>query len=84
VAPIKRILGNLFAFLWIAAVAANGLLFLYVEWRITRQDFFQLFNPLVHVEAVLTLFTMPLFWLLAATILVSYLLAHALVGDTDS
>lgn len=71
-----KVLASILFTIWIAAVAANGLLFVYVEWLYIRESFLNLFLPWVHIQVVLTLFTIPLFWVLAAIIVVSYVLAQ--------
>lgn len=67
-----------FGFLWVVGVVSNGLLFLYVEWSYLRESFFQLFNPLLHLQVMLTLLTMPLFWILTAAIAIGYMGMNAL------
>jgi hypothetical protein len=51
---------------WLLAFSGNALLFVYVEWSYLRQSFLQVFNPFLHIEVVLTLITLPLFWILLA------------------
>ena len=67
-----KALQSLFGLLYGAGFIGNGLLFLYVEWSYMRQSFLQVFNPLLHLQVVLTLVTMPLFWILTAVTVVGY------------
>lgn len=53
-----------------AGVLGSGLLFLYVQWSYLRQSF--LVNPLLHVQVVLTLLTVPLFWILPVLAALAY------------
>lgn len=72
-----KVLQGLFGLLYGAGFIGNGLLFLYVEWSYLRQSFLQFLNPLLHLQVLLTLVTMPLFWILTAVTVLGY---FAMVG----
>ncbi|GAI17663.1 unnamed protein product [marine sediment metagenome] len=57
---IRRILGFISTIIYIC----HGILFLYVEWTYLRQSFFQIINPFLHLQVILTLIMMPTFWVL--------------------
>lgn len=75
-APMK-LLSGLFGI--VAAVCGFGvsLLWLYVQWLYMRQSFFNMLNPLLQLDILLTMISMPLFWGLAITGVVCY---FAMVG----
>ena len=74
---MMKALQGLFGLLYGAGFIGNGLLFLYVEWGYLRQNFLQMLNPLLHLQVVVTLVTMPLFWILTAVTFLGY---FAIVG----
>lgn len=78
---MRKALGSIFTTLWLLAVIANGILVLYVEWRIIRQDFFLVFMPQTHLMAAIDLLRQPLFWILTPLILLFYFLAQAFDAD---
>lgn len=59
-----KILQGLFGFMWMIGFIGNGILFMYVEWTYIRQSFFNMINPLIHLQVMITLLTTPLFWIL--------------------
>lgn len=59
-----KILQGLFGFMWMIGFIGNGILFMYVEWTYIRQSFFNMINPLIHSQVMITLLTTPLFWIL--------------------
>ena len=67
-----KALAWLFGLMYGAGFIANGLLFLFVEWSYLRESFIQMFNPFLHFQVLVTLITMPLFWLLTAVTVVGY------------
>ena len=70
-----RLLQILFGVLWVVGYLGNGMLFLYVEWTYLRQSFVQIFNPLLHLQVLGTLLTIPLFWFFLAIGLLGYYVA---------
>ena len=48
-----------------------SLLFLYVEWLYIRESFVNFLNPFLQLDILVTLITMPLFWVLAVVGLMS-------------
>ena len=50
----------------------NSILVLYVEWTYLRQSFFQIINPFLHLQVIIALLTMPIFWILLAITIVGY------------
>ena len=67
-----RILQAIFGLFYGLGYVGNGIFFLYVEWKTLSRSFWQLFNPLFHLEVVITVLTAPLFWILLAVTTVSY------------
>jgi uncharacterized membrane protein YdbT with pleckstrin-like domain len=67
-----KALQGLFGLLYGAGFIGNGLLFLYVEWSYLRQSFLQVFNPVLHLQVVLAMLTMPLFWILTVVTVLGY------------
>lgn len=57
---LRKILGFISTIIYIC----QGILFLYVEWTYLRQSFFQIINPFLHLQVILTLIMMPTFWVL--------------------
>lgn len=57
---LRRILGFISTIIYICYC----ILFLYVEWTYLRQSFFQIINPFLHLQVILTLIMMPTFWVL--------------------
>ena len=78
-----KILQGLFGFMWIIGLIGNGILFMYVEWTYIRQSFFNMINPLIHLQVMITLLTMPLFWILLAMAISGYFGATALEKKID-
>jgi hypothetical protein len=72
-----KVLRGVFGVVYGAAFIANGILFLWVEWTFLRQSFLQMLNPFLHFQVVLTLLTMPLFWVLTVVTIGAY---FAMVG----
>jgi hypothetical protein len=60
----KKLFQGAFGLMWMAGALGNALLFLYVEWAFVRENFLQIFNPLLQLQVLLRLLTIPLFWLL--------------------
>ena len=67
-----KALQGLFGILYGAGFIGNGFLFIYVEWSYIRKDFLELFNPILQLKVLLTLVTMPLFWILTAITVLGY------------
>jgi len=61
-----KILQGLFRFMWMIGFIGNGILFMYIEWMYIRQNFFNIINPLIYPQVMITLLTTPLFWILLA------------------
>lgn len=57
-------LQGFFGMIYLLGFIGNGLLFLYVEWFYISKSFLQIFNPLLQIQVIVTLLTMPLFWIL--------------------
>ncbi|MCU0548478.1 MAG: WYL domain-containing protein [Leptolyngbya sp. Prado105] len=67
-----RFLQTVFGLSWTLGYIGNGLLFAYVEWSFLRQNFLQIFNPLLHLQVLGVLLTTPLFWIFLAMAAVGY------------
>lgn len=52
----------IFGLLCGAGLFGNMLLVLYVEWTAMRQGILQSLHPLFHVDVLLTVVSLPLFW----------------------
>lgn len=61
---VKKLLQGAFGLMWMAGFLGNGLLFLFVEWTYLRDSFLQFLNPFLHLQVLLRLVTIPLFWIL--------------------
>lgn len=59
-----KILRIILGFISTIIYICHGILFLYVEWTYLRQSFFQIINPFLHLQVILTLIMMPTFWVL--------------------
>lgn len=78
-----KALQGLFGLLWGAGFIGNALLFLYVEWSYLRLSFLQFFNPFLHLEVLLTLVRMPLFWVLTVITFLGYFAMTAVQKHID-
>jgi len=78
-----RLLQFFFAALWVIGYVGNGILFLYVEWIYLRQGWVQIFNPFLHIQVLLTLLSIPLFWFLLAMAIVGYYLTAVIEKQID-
>lgn len=67
-----KILGYLFMGLGFIGYAGNGLLMMYIEYLYIRADWFNLFNPLIHLMVLWDLVRMPLAWILLAFAAIGY------------
>ncbi|GEM86388.1 hypothetical protein [Meiothermus granaticius] len=67
-----QILGGIFGVVWMIGFAGNILLFLYAEWLLIRESFWNLINPLLQLGAIIQLLTWPLFWIFVAITLIGY------------
>lgn len=45
-------------------VLGNTLLFIYYEWLFIRRSFIEFLNPFLQVKVILTILTIPVFWIL--------------------
>jgi len=59
-----KILIGFFSLVYGVGYFGLGLLFLYVEWVYVSQSFWQILNPLLHLQVIIALLQMPLFWIL--------------------
>lgn len=73
-----RLLQILFSVFWGVGYLGNGILFLYVERTYLRQSFVQIFNPLLHLQVLGTLLTIPLFWIFLVMAVVGYYAATSI------
>lgn len=62
---------------WAAGFWGNGLLFLYVEYSLLRDNFARIINPLLHLEVIGVLLSLPLFWVLLALTLLGHFTRNA-------
>ncbi|WP_353259857.1 hypothetical protein [Prochlorothrix hollandica] len=63
---------TLFSILWGMGYLGNGILFLYIEWTYLRQNFYQIFNPFLHLQVLGTLLITPLFWFFLGMVVLGY------------
>jgi hypothetical protein len=63
---MRSVLALVCAGLVMVAGLAMMLLFLYVEWWYLSSSFWQMFNPFLHLQVMVTLLTLPVFWGIAA------------------
>ena len=73
-----RLLQILFSVLWGVGYLGNGILFLYVEWTYLRHSFVQIFNPLLHLQVLGALLTIPLFWIFLVMAVLGYYAATSI------
>jgi hypothetical protein len=73
-----RLLQLFFTTLWGIGYVGNGILFLHIEWTYLREGWIQIFNPLLHIQVILTLLSTSLFWLFLVMAVVGYYLTAAI------
>ncbi len=67
-----KLLNFISSVLWGLGCLGNGVLFLRMEWIYLRQDFFQIFNPSLHVQVLEILLSTSLFWIFLAMSVLRY------------
>ena len=67
-----KLLQVLCRILWIGGCVGSGILTVSVEWDYLRMSSTQIFNPLVHLQVVGTLLTIPSFWIFLWMICLGY------------
>ncbi len=68
-----RALGWLFAAMNVLGYIGQGTLFLLIEYAYIRQNWTFIFNPLGYIQTLVTMLTLPTFWLFLAMAVFGYL-----------
>lgn len=78
-----KLLSNAFKLFYNLGYIGNGILFLYVEWLMIKHNWINIFNPFLHIQAIIMLLTSWLFWVIFIWTVVFYFAVHGVEKALD-